>query len=142
LIVVSVAWVNGGKATIYDIAGNAFFPAVGPTAANGNANSGSSQIWYVPNALGGPNTISVNFGGAWNNSIIAVFEYSQPAASSALDVVASVTGRGGSLDGGSVTVAQAGELVFATAYGNSGGTLTGGSYPLQLYATQSATHLG
>ena len=140
LIVVSVAWVNGGKATIYDIAGDAFFPAVGPTAANGNANSGSSQIWYVPNALGGPNTISVNFGGAWNNSIIAVFEYSQPAASSALDVVASVTGRGGSLDGGSVTVAQAGELVFATAYGNSGGTL--GSSPLQLYATQSGTHLG
>jgi len=79
----------------------------------------------------------------WNNSMLAVFEYSGLATSSALDVAAAATGNSNSLNTGPITTSGPNELLFASGYGNSGGTLSAGSnYVMQLYTTHVGLHLG
>jgi hypothetical protein len=137
LLIVSVGWLNGGTASLSDSSNNTYVSAIGPTT-----NGPTSQIWYAANVAGGANTITVTFS-QWNNSTISVFEYSGLATSSPLDVAAAATGNSNALDTGSVTTTQANELIFASGYGNSGGTLTAGSNDaMEEYDTWQGAHLG
>lgn len=143
LIIVSVGWLNGGTPSVSDSRGNTYVSAIGPTASGDPA----SQIWYAANIAGGTNTVTVCFdpqcNQQWDNSTISVFEYSGLATTSVLDVAASNTGSSNTLDTGSVTTTQPNELIFATGYGNSGGTLTADSdYIMEQYSTWAGAHLG
>lgn len=130
LIVVSANWEVFGTitASIADSLGNLYATAVGPIVNSGGANPLRTQIWYARNIKGGPNTVTITYGGSSVSNDIEIHEYSGADTVSPLDVTASATGYSTSVTSGPATTNYAYELIFGAAgVVNGSGILGAGS---------------
>jgi len=109
LIVTGTAARPATNITVSDTAGNTFFTAFGPvTDANQNV---TAYIWYVPNCIGGPNTVTITPATA-SALEIHVSEWSGLATDSPVDQISSAVGTGTAVSSGAQMTMNDGELVF------------------------------
>jgi hypothetical protein len=101
--------------TISDTAGNTFVQAV---SATDNTQNVTGYVWYVVNANGGPDTITITPVGGADALEMHVSEWSGISRVAPLDQTSSATGTGTQITSGSVTPSQAGELVFGYSFSN------------------------
>jgi chitodextrinase len=118
LIIVAVGWndVTHSVVTIADTKGNAYLPAVGPTA--NIAGGGLTQtIYYAKNIQGaaaGGNTVTVTFDGATFYPDVRILEYAGADTAAPVDVTAVGTGSSATSSTAAVTTNNPSDLLFAT----------------------------
>jgi hypothetical protein len=116
LIVTGTAATPREAISISDTAGNAFVPAM--SAVADSAQDVTAYIWYVTNAIGGPDTITLNPVGGPDAMEIHISEWSGINASSPLDQTSYATGVGTQITSGVKTTTQNGELIFGYTFSN------------------------
>jgi hypothetical protein len=102
--------------TISDTAGNTFLPAMSEVIDP--AQDVTAYIWYVTNAVGGPDTVTLNPVGGPDAMEIHISEWSGINSSSPLDQISFATGVGTQITSGIKTTTQNGELVFGYTFPN------------------------
>jgi hypothetical protein len=116
--------------TISDTAGDTFIPAM--SGVTDPAQDVTANIWYVPNAIGGPDTITLNPVGGPDALEVHISEWSGVNASSPVDQTSYATGVGTQITSGAKTTTQNGELIFGYTFPNqnssAGAGFTGLSY--------------
>ena len=100
--------------TISDTAGNTFLPAMSEVIDP--AQDVTAYIWYVTNAVGGPDTVTLNPVGGPDAMEIHISEWSGINSSSPLDQISFATGVGTQITSGIKTTTQNGELVFGYTF--------------------------
>ena len=120
---VYVIWDNTGTATVTDSRGDSFTSVSAPVVWDG---SFKAQVFYATNIVGGTDTVTATF----QNSVrifgnIYVHEYSGISTTSPVDVTASASGSGTTLNSGSATTTSANDLIFGAGVSDNQVTLGG-----------------
>jgi hypothetical protein len=130
LIVTGTAARPRESITISDTAGNTFVPAM--SGVTDPAQDVTAYVWYVPNAVGGPDAVTLNPVGGPDAMEIHVSEWSGINTNSPVDQTSYATGTGTQITSGAKSTTQNGELIFGYTFPNqnsSAGTgFTGLSY--------------
>jgi hypothetical protein len=116
LIITGTAARPRSTLTITDTAGNTFVPAI--SAVSDPAQDVTANIWYVANARGGPDTITITPEGGADALEIHISEWSGVNKLNPLDQTSYATGNGTSFSSGSMTTTQPGELIFGYTFPN------------------------
>jgi hypothetical protein len=105
-------------ASASDGVGNTYIPLSGPLNAGPNSRF---QAWYAKNIVGGvPLRVTITYSGTTASfSLIDVAEYSGLDTSAPLDVVATATGSGTSMDTGFTSATSATNETIIGLFGNS-----------------------
>src|SRR5579884_638535 len=115
LIIVGMSWTGSGSPVISDSLHSKFTQAVTRSWNNGAA---TSSVYYAVAPAGGPDTLSISFGGTVSYPTVYVHEYKGADPNSPLD---GATGSSGVASAnpvtGNTTASDSGELLFA--YGDS-----------------------
>jgi uncharacterized protein (TIGR03437 family) len=110
--VVYLIWDNTGTAAVSDSLGNTYTAAVGSTLWNNSQYR--VQTFYTINSKGGADTVTATFATALSSfGIVYADEYSGVAQTAPIDVTVAAAGASGSLNSGTVTTANATDLLFA-----------------------------
>jgi fibronectin type 3 domain-containing protein len=129
LIVTGAASSPGASLTISDSAGDTFVSALGPV--NDPNQAVSAYVWYVVNAKGGPNTVTIT-PSTPDALELHVSEWSGVSNTSPLDQTASATGKGTLVSSGARTPTANGELIFGYAFVGQSATAGAGFTQLTL----------
>jgi fibronectin type 3 domain-containing protein len=130
LIVTGTAARPSSTLTISDSAGDVFVPAIGPvTDPNQDV---TAYVWYVVNAKGGADTVTITPNNGADALEIHVSEWSGISSTSPVDQTSSATGRGTAISSGSKTTTQNGELIFGYTFPNQNSTAGAGFTGLSL----------
>jgi hypothetical protein len=114
LNVVIVGW-NDSTANIVSVSdslGNIYTPAVGPTVQTGAATQAIYYAQNIPGALANTNSVTVTFDSAAASPDIRILEYGGVDTSAPLDVATASTGNSTNSNSGSVTTANADDLII------------------------------
>jgi hypothetical protein len=116
LVVTGTAATPHETITISDTVGNTFVPAM--SAVVDPAQDVTAYLWFVTNAIGGPDTITLNPVGGPDAMEIHISEWSGINTSSPLDQTTYATGVGTQITSGAKATTQNGELVFGYTFSN------------------------
>jgi hypothetical protein len=116
--------------TISDTAGNTFVPAI--SGVSDPAQDVTAYIWYVVNAKGGADTVTLTPNGFGDALEIHVSEWVGISQVSPLDQTASATGIGTLASSGAKTTTSNGELIFGYTFLNQNATAGAGFTGLSL----------
>jgi fibronectin type 3 domain-containing protein len=130
LIITGTAARPREQITISDSAGNTFVPAFGPVSDP--AQDVTAYVWYVVNARGGPDTITLTPVGGPDAMEIHISEWTGINQVSPIDRVSSATGNGTQITSGTKTTTQNGELIFGYTFPNQNATAGAGFTGLSL----------
>ncbi len=130
LNVIVVGWSNSSShiTQVTDSKGNTYVLAVGPTVQTGTATQAVYYAASIAAATAGANTVTVTFDSAAPYVDLRAAEYSGAASSSPVDVVATATGTSGSNNSGTVTTANANDLLVGASYVGTSTTAAGSGY--------------
>ncbi len=128
--VVAIGWYNTTAhiVSVTDTAGNIYSLAVGPTTQSA---AGTQVIYYAPIVAGSAannNRIVVAFDAAVPYPDLRIAEYSGVAATKPVDAVAASAGSGTASSSGSVTTANANDLLIGANYVTTHTTGPGSGY--------------
>ena len=129
LIVTGTAARPSGSLTISDSLGNTYLPVMGP--ATDPDQQVSAYIWYVPNCLGGSNTITLSPTSA-RALEIHVSEWTGIATTNPIDQTSWAAGVGTFASSGAKTTTMNGELIFGYTFIANTATAGAGFTPLTL----------
>lgn len=130
LNVVAIGWYNttAHVLSVTDTAGNIYKLAVGPTT---QSQAGTQAIYYAPIVAGSAannNRVVVSFDAAAPFPDLRIAEYSGVAATNPVDTVAASAGSGTTTSSGSLTTANANDLLIGANYVTSHTTGPGSGY--------------
>jgi hypothetical protein len=128
LIVTGTAARPSSTITITDTAGNTFVPALGPVTDP--VQNVTAYIWYVTNAKGGPDTITITPDGGPDALETHISEWSGINKISPVDQTSWATGNGTLISSGAKTTTQNGELIFGYTFPNQNASADSGFTPL------------
>jgi hypothetical protein len=128
LIVTGTAARPAQSISISDSAGNVYLPAIGPISDP--AQEVTAYVWYVPNAVGGPNTVTLTQGGFGAAMEIHISEWSGVDKVSPLDQTSFARGTGTLASSGAITPSMNGELIFGYGFVNQDASSGAGFTPL------------
>ena len=130
LIVTGTAARPRSTITISDSAGNIYVPAlsgvVDPT------QDVTAYVWYVVNAKGGANTVTLTPNGGADALEIHISEWTGINKAAPLDQTSYATGVGAAITSGTKTTTQNGELIFGYTFPNQNSTAGAGFTGLSL----------
>src|SRR5579884_2826435 len=116
LIITGTAARPRSTLTISDTAGDSFVSALGPVSDP--SQDVTAYIWYVANAKGGPNTVTITPTGGADALELHISEWSGINPVSPLDQTSSATGSGTSISSGAQTTTRNGELIYGYTFPN------------------------
>jgi hypothetical protein len=130
LIVTGTAARPSSSITVSDTAGNTFVSAIGPVTDP--AQNVTAYIWYVANAKGGADTVTVSPNGGADAMEIHASEWSGINPNSPLDQISWATGTGTAISSGAKITTKNGELVYGYTFPNQSATVGTGFAGLTL----------
>jgi hypothetical protein len=116
LIITGTAARPRSSLTISDTAGDVFVTALGPVSDP--SQDVTAYIWYVANAKGGANTVTITPTGGADALELHVSEWFGINSASPVDQTASATGSGASISSGAQTTTRNGELIYGYTFPN------------------------
>jgi chitodextrinase len=112
LIVVYVLWNNTNTVGVSDSKGNTYAAATAKTTWGG----GSSQAFYAKNISSGSNIVKATFATSINSfAIIQAHEYAGMSKTNPLESTIGASGSGTAMNSGTLTTANANDLLFAAS---------------------------
>jgi hypothetical protein len=118
---------------IQDSLGNTFTVAVAPVY---DGTAVSSAMWYVLDAAGGSETVTLTLASGTTSDFIELYAH-EYSGLRALDKAAGATGTTMIMDSGAITTTSAGDLLFAFA--ETGGAGTGNGFTARSAANANLT---
>jgi hypothetical protein len=136
-IVVYVIWDNAGTASVTDSRGDNFTSVSAPVVWDGGFRA---QIFYATNIAGGTDTVTATFQNAVSSfGSIYVHEYSGISTTNPVDVTASASGSGGTLNSGSATTTTANDLIFGAGVSDANVSAAGSGFTTRDTASGNIT---
>ncbi len=118
---------SGQVFAVSDSRGNSYRQALQFNETLDTPNGETVAIYYAESVAGGTNTVTVSDSISNNTLRFAILEYSGLAASNSLDAAAAAQGTGTTLNSGTATTTNGGDLVLTALVTANGATYTAGS---------------
>ena len=128
--IVAIGWsdTTSSVTAVTDTKGNVYSPAVGPTRQTGIHSQAIYVAKNVVAAAAGANTVAVSFSAAVPYADVRILSYRGLDTSSPVEAVAGTVGTGTALNSGSVTTANANDLLFGASYVSTRVTAAGAGF--------------
>ena len=116
--IVAIGWndATSSPTAVVDTKGNTYVLTVGPTRQTGVQSMATYVAKNVVAAAAGANTVTVSFNAAVPYADVRILSYRGLDTSSPVEAVSGAAGTGTTLNSGSVTTANANDLLFGASY--------------------------
>ena len=128
--IVAIGWsdTTSSVTAVTDTKGNLYSPAVGPTRQTGIHSQAIYVAKNVVAAAASANTVAVSFSAAVPYADVRILSYRGLDTASPVEAVAGTVGTGTALNSGSVTTANANDLLFGASYVSTRVTAAGAGF--------------
>jgi hypothetical protein len=128
-IVAYVIWSNAGTVSLADSRGNHFVSAGAPVTWGTGYHA---QVFYASSISGGADTVTATFQTAVSTfGVLYIHEYSGISATNPVDVTASASGAGPTLNSGLATTTSANDLIFGAGVSDNNVSAPGTGFTMR-----------